>query len=86
MPLTPLVKSYVATVMAERNEALAEYKHYRDIAERLQKEKRQLHNELSQKCERVRDFWCNTLLEGGSRGGLMVREALKLCRQKHNMK
>lgn len=76
------VKSYVATVMEERNEALAELKHYRDIAERLQKEKRQLHDELSQKCERVRDFWRNTLLEGGSRGGLMVRQALKLCRQK----
>ena len=77
---------HIATEMEERNQALAELKHYRDIAERLQKEKRQLHVELSQKCERVRDFWHNALLEGESRGGLMVREALKLHRQKHNMK
>ena len=48
---------------------------YRNVAEQL-REKRALHNKLTEKCETICNFWCNNLVEGCSRGGRMVREAL----------
>lgn len=64
-------------VQEERDKAVQLVTHYRDCCERLKKEKRELHNQLSTNCETVRDFWRNKLLEGSSRGGLLVQKAVK---------
>ena len=49
---------------------------YRNMAERLQKEKRELETTLNEKVELVRDFWRNNIKEGSTRAGKMVQRAL----------
>lgn len=81
--------SYVASVISnieqqsllqearnDRNKAMIEAKCYRDLAETLKKEKRELENRLQTQIEVVRDFWRNKIFEGGSRGGKFLRASL----------
>lgn len=76
---TAVEKTYVASciedIRTERDKALRDTLLYRNIAE-LRREKRVLHTKLTGKCETIRDFWRNNLVEGCTRGGRMVREAL----------
>ena len=55
---------------------MIEAKCYRDLAETLKKEKRELENKLHTQTEIVRDFWRNKIFEGGSRGGKLLRASL----------
>ena len=79
--------SYVASVITrmdqecaihraedERDHALIEAKKYRDIAENLKKEKREIEEIYTNRVEVVRDFWRSKIIEGDSRGGKMVRD------------
>ena len=56
--------------------ALQQVKHYRDLAEKLRKEKRTAIHNLNEKIELVRDFWRNKICEGSTRAGKMVQRAL----------
>lgn len=59
------------------HKALEDAIFYRNLAERLRKEKRQAVSNMNDKVELVRDFWRNTILEGSTRGGRMVKKALE---------
>ena len=50
--------------------------HYRNLAEKLQKEKREMNSAMNEKIELVRDFWRNKIIEGSSRAGRIVQKAL----------
>lgn len=67
---------YIKKLKKEREAAFQDARIYRNLAERIRKEKREAINQLALKCEVIRDRWRNELLEGGSRGGLMVKKAL----------
>ena len=56
--------------------ALDQAQYYRNLAEKLRREKRNAVNVMNNKIEVVRDFWRNKILEGSTRAGRMVREAL----------
>ena len=47
------------------------------LAEKLRREKRNAVNIMNEKTEVVRDFWRSKILEGSTRAGRIVREALK---------
>lgn len=56
--------------------ALEQVRYYRNLAEKLRKEKRNTVLVLNDKIELVRDFWRNKILEGSTRAGKMVQRAL----------
>lgn len=60
----------------ERNRALSLARHYRNIAEACQTEKREMKSKLEERVELVRNFWRNKIIEGGSRSGKILRAAL----------
>ena len=60
----------------ERNVALELAQMYRDLAEKIQQDKRKIQDELETRVETVRDFWRNKIIEGESRGGQILRAAL----------
>ena len=60
----------------DQDQALMEAKQYRDLAETLKKEKREIEHKLVSKIEIVRDFWRNKIVEGDSRGGKILRASL----------
>ena len=62
--------------VASTSPQLCTYTVYRDLAEKLRKEKRDMHRKMSEQCETIRDFWCNNLIEGCSRSGRMVRQTM----------
>ncbi len=66
----------IRKVRNERNDALCLAQHYRDIAEKTRKEKRDLKNKLENEIEIVRNFWRNKIVEGKSRSGKILRESL----------
>lgn len=68
--------SYIKQLEDERNKAVREALLYRNLAEQMRKEKRDTHHKMSRQCETIRDFWRNTLVEGCSRSGKMVRQAM----------
>ena len=47
-----------------------------DLGEASQLEKRTLKNDLERKIETVCDFWQNKIVEGGSRSGQILGNAL----------
>jgi len=49
---------------------------YKDLAETVSAEKREIKYEMEKTVEVVRDFWRNKVVEGGSRAGLMLRASL----------
>ena len=69
------VESVIAEVEKDKKQAELNALIYRNYAEQLKKEKRELNDTLNRKIEIVRDFWRNKLCEGDSRGGRMVRAA-----------
>jgi hypothetical protein len=60
----------------KRIKAVQEAQAYRNMAETMRREKRQIVNTMNEKIEVVRDFWRNNIKEGSSRAGIMVRRAL----------
>ena len=60
----------------ERNQALQLAQQYRDLAEKARSEKQEVQHKLENEIEVVRDFWRNKVVEGGSRGGKILRAAL----------
>jgi len=60
----------------ERNYALNIAQNYRDLAEKIQEEKRKVHDELESRVETVCNFWRNQVVEGQSRSGQILRAAL----------
>ncbi len=64
----------------ERDKAVREARLYRDLAERLRKEKGALQHEMHRRCEGIQDFWRNNLFEGCTRTGRMVKEVMFVCR------
>ena len=59
-----------------RVEALFLARHYCNLAEKSQTDKRLLKISLEKQVETVRDFWHNKVVEGDSRSGRMLRNAL----------
>lgn len=69
-------KDKVSKARHERDKALFLARHYRDIAEESQSEKRILKCELEGRIEVVRNFWRNKVIEGSTRSGKILRAAL----------
>lgn len=69
-------KELLEDARRERNNAIMLARGYRDMAEQCQTEKRKLKYKLEEKVEVVRNFWRNSVLEGSSRSGLILRAAL----------
>ena len=67
---------HVQKARNERDIALHVAKLYRNRIEELVTGKRELQNNLEAKVEHVRDFWRNYIVEGRSRSGRMVYNAL----------
>ena len=57
-------------------EPLEQVKHYRNLAERLRSEKRDVVCSMNKKVEVVRDFWRNKILEGSTRAGKIVKSSI----------
>ena len=53
-----------------------EAKYYRNLAETLKIEKRNTEQVYANEVEVVRNFWRNKIVEGGSRGGKILRASL----------
>ena len=60
----------------ERDIALLVARQWRDIAENIQAEKRDMKTEMERTVETVRNFWRNKVVEGSSRSGKILRAAL----------
>ena len=60
----------------KRMKAVREAQLYRDLAEKMRREKRNIVSGMNEKIELVRDFWRNNIKEGTSRAGTMVKKAL----------
>lgn len=73
---TKYCSEHVQNARIERNDALQLAKFYRDRVEDLVKEKRDLRHSLESQVDRIREFWRNQIIEGGSRAGRMVRASL----------
>ena len=69
-------KDKVHTARHERDQALFLARHYRNIAEEKQSEKRILKSNLEGQIEIVRNFWRNKIVEGDTRSGRILRAAL----------
>lgn len=69
-------QSIIRSATKDRDQALMEAKHYRNLAETLKKEKRDIEHKYAKKVEVVRDFWRNKIVEGDSRGGKILRASL----------
>lgn len=70
----------MTALQTERQKTLKAYReaqYYRNLSERIRKEKRVLANSLHEKIELVRDFWRNNIKEGSTRAGRMVQKALQ---------
>lgn len=72
------VVSYIQRTQDKTTNALHLARCYRDLAERLKKEKYETEQKMNDKVEVVRNFWRNNIHEGHTRAGKMVQKALKL--------
>ena len=72
-----MIVNYIQTVQEDRDKALQEAQSNRNAAERLKHQNRCLKNEMHSRCEVIRDFWRNNVVEGATRSGLILREALQ---------
>ncbi len=70
------IASCIQLEREKTKKALQDAQFFRNVAERLKTEKRELASKMSDKVELVRDFWRNTVREGSSRAGKMVQRAL----------
>lgn len=64
----------------DRNDAMIEAKFYRNMAEELKQEKREMENDVKARIEVVRDFWRNKIFEGGERAGKTLKISLEKSR------
>ena len=80
MGITGITRVFFAsTIQSEQkktSKALEEAKFYRNLAERMRKEKNDFATAANRKIEMVQEFWRNNVKEGSSRAGRMVRCAL----------
>ncbi len=70
------VSSFIHQEREITKKALEKAQFYRDLAERIQTEKREKVHELNDKIELVRNFCRNKICEGSSRAGKLVQKAL----------
>ena len=66
----------IEKAQGERDHALLEAKKYRNLAEKLKKDKQDLAQAYAGRVETVRDFWRSKIVEGDSRGGRLLRASL----------
>ena len=71
------VITYIQDLEEKTSEALHKAKHYRDLAEKLRGECLNNQYIMEKKVEQVRSFWRNSIGEGSTRAGLMVRRAVQ---------
>lgn len=64
----------------ERDKALKDAFHYRTLVEKLETDIREVKSTMHYRVAAVRDFWRNSVLEGRSRSGTILKKALT----KHN--
>ena len=69
-------KQLLESARKERDHALSLARHYRDMAETSQAQKRIVKADLERKVELVRNFWRDKVVEGKTRSGKMLRAAL----------
>ncbi len=69
-------KQLVNDMRIERDDALYQAKTYRNLAERLQREKREVCYQMEEKMETVTHFWRN-IKEGSSRAAKILRSAIQ---------
>lgn len=72
--------NFVSSIRLEQEKtrkALEKARFYRNLSERLRKEKRNVVDSMNDKVELVRDFWRNNIMEGSTRAGRMVKKALE---------
>ena len=69
-------KQLLESARKERDHALSLARHYRDMAETSQAQKRILKADLENRVELVRNFWRDKVVEGSTRSGKMLRAAL----------
>lgn len=62
----------VKDAIKQRDDALSKMKLYRNLAEKMRMEKRQLKYHMDKRVEVVRDFWRTKIFEGDSRAGRMI--------------
>ena len=67
-------QSIIQEARNDRDRAIMEAKTYRDLAEKIKKEKRE---QECKQTEAVRDFWRNKVLEGDTRGGKILRASFR---------
>ena len=76
LDLTGIQRVAIASAILQEREktkkALQDAECYRNLAEKLKTEKRELASKMNDKVELVRDFWRNTIREGCTRTGKMV--------------
>ena len=72
----------ISSCRRERDKALNDALCYRNLAERLLVEKREMKVRMEKRVETVRDFWRNQILEGQSRSGRIVKAAsMRQCKR-----
>lgn len=72
--------SVVNTIQLEQKKtkkALEDAQYYRNLSEKLRRDKCQLTHSMHKKIELVRNFWRNNIKEGQTRSGKMVQKALR---------
>ena len=60
----------------ERDKALKDAFHYRTLVEKLETDIREVKSTMHYRVTAVRDFWRNSVLEGRSRSGVILKKAL----------
>ena len=60
----------------ERDKALRDTLHYRTLVEKLETDIKELKTNMHHRVSTVRDFWRNSVLEGRSRSGAILKQAL----------
>lgn len=72
------VVSYVQEAQKKTVDALHLAQYYRDLAEKMQDQKIENEETMKRKVKRMRNFWRNNILEGSTRAGKILRNALQL--------
>lgn len=62
--------------MYKRDKALGDVLKYRNLIEKLETDLSELRTTMHHRVAAIRNFWRNKVLEGGSRGGKILKRAL----------
>ena len=72
------VKDYVSKLIEDRDMAITTAQSYREKVEALNIENQKLNCEMHDRVQRIRTFWRNKIVEGGTRAGKFVKKALNM--------